>query len=42
MEIKGLDLQADGGTHVKNTGEVGKIRFVDYKSKERSSKSSNC
>ena len=33
VEIVGLDLQADGGTHVANTGEVGRIRVVDYKSK---------
>jgi misacylated tRNA(Ala) deacylase len=33
VQIVGLDLQADGGTHVKNTSEVGKIRVVDYKSK---------
>jgi len=33
VEITGLDLQADGGTHVRNTSEVGKIRVVDYKSK---------
>jgi len=33
VEIVGLDLQADGGTHVKNTSEVGKIRVVNYKSK---------
>jgi misacylated tRNA(Ala) deacylase len=33
VEIVGLDLQADGGTHVANTGEVGTIRVVDYKSK---------
>ncbi len=33
VEIVGLDLQADGGTHVKNTSEVGCIRVVDYKSK---------
>ena len=33
VEIVGLDLQADGGTHVHNTSEVGKIRVVDYKSK---------
>ena len=33
VEIVGLDLQADGGTHVANTSEVGKIRVVDYKSK---------
>jgi misacylated tRNA(Ala) deacylase len=33
VEIMGLDLQADGGTHVRNTSEVGKIRVADYKSK---------
>lgn len=38
VEIKGLDLQADGGTHVANTSEVGKIRVVDYKSKGKINK----
>lgn len=33
VEIEGLDLQADGGTHVASTEEVGEIRIVDYKSK---------
>ena len=33
VEIVGLDLQADGGTHVTNTSEVGRVRVVDYKSK---------
>jgi misacylated tRNA(Ala) deacylase len=33
VEIHGLDLQADGGTHVANTEQVGRIRVVDYKSK---------
>jgi misacylated tRNA(Ala) deacylase len=33
VEIVGLDLQADGGTHVANTSEVGPLRVVDYKSK---------
>lgn len=33
VEIIGLDLQADGGTHVANTSEVGTIKVVDYKSK---------
>ncbi len=33
VEIVGLDLQADGGTHVANTREVGKVRVADYKSK---------
>jgi misacylated tRNA(Ala) deacylase len=38
VEIVGLDLQADGGTHVANTREVGRIRIVDYKSKGRLNK----
>jgi misacylated tRNA(Ala) deacylase len=33
VEIVGLDLQADGGTHVSNTHEVGRVCVVDYKSK---------
>lgn len=38
VEIEGLDLQADGGTHVANTSEVGRIRVVDYKSKGKINK----
>ncbi|MBL8131160.1 MAG: alanyl-tRNA editing protein [Anaerolineae bacterium] len=33
VEIVGLDLQADGGTHVNNTRAVGRMRIADYKSK---------
>ncbi|MEJ7651930.1 MAG: hypothetical protein WKH64_00485 [Chloroflexia bacterium] len=28
VEIEGLDVQADGGTHVASTSEVGRIRVV--------------
>jgi misacylated tRNA(Ala) deacylase len=38
IEIVGLDLQADGGTHVANTREVGHIRVVDYQSKGKINK----
>lgn len=38
VEIEGLDLQADGGTHVKNTSEVGKIKIVKFKSKGKINK----
>ena len=38
VEIVGLDLQADGGTHVRNTSEVGNIRVTDYKSKGKINK----
>lgn len=38
VEIVGLDLQADGGTHVRNTSEVGRIHVTDYKSKGKINK----
>jgi misacylated tRNA(Ala) deacylase len=38
VEIVGLDLQADGGTHVANTREVGRIRVTGYESKGRTNK----
>jgi misacylated tRNA(Ala) deacylase len=38
VTIEGLDTQADGGTHVDNTSEVGPLRIVDYKSKGRINK----
>ena len=38
VEIEGLDVQADGGTHVSNTAEVGPLQIVDYKSKGRINK----
>jgi misacylated tRNA(Ala) deacylase len=38
VTIEGLDMQADGGTHVENTSEVGPLRIVDYKSKGRINK----
>jgi misacylated tRNA(Ala) deacylase len=38
VNISGLDLQADGGTHVNNTSEVGRIRITEYKSKGRINK----
>ncbi|HJS29251.1 MAG TPA: alanyl-tRNA editing protein [Anaerolineales bacterium] len=38
VEIEGLDLQADGGTHVRNTSEVGSLRITDYMSKGKINK----
>jgi misacylated tRNA(Ala) deacylase len=38
VTIEGLDTQADGGTHVENTSEVGPLRIADYKSKGRINK----
>ena len=38
IEIVGLDLQADGGTHVASTGEIGRVRVSGYESKGRINK----
>jgi misacylated tRNA(Ala) deacylase len=38
VTIEGLDIQADGGTHVENTSEVGTLHIADYKSKGRINK----
>ncbi len=38
VELVGLDLQADGGTHVRNTSEIGPIKITDYKSKGKENK----
>ena len=38
VEIQGLDTQADGGTHVANTREVGRIDITGHKSKGRQNK----
>ena len=38
VDISGLDLQADGGTPVANTKEVGKISVVGHQSKGRTNK----
>ena len=38
VNITGLDLQADGGTHVANTSEVGAISVVGHESKGRINK----
>lgn len=38
VEIEGIDTQADGGTHVANTKEVGRIGVTGHKSKGRQNK----
>jgi len=38
VDIKGLDRQADGGTHVRSTLEVGSIEVVKTESKGKSNK----
>jgi misacylated tRNA(Ala) deacylase len=38
VEIEGYDLQADGGVHVKNLGEVGKIDPMKFENKGKSNR----
>jgi misacylated tRNA(Ala) deacylase len=38
VEIEGLDTQADGGTHVANTRQVGRMEITNHKSKGRQNK----
>jgi Ser-tRNA(Ala) deacylase AlaX len=38
VEIEGIDLQADGGVHVKSLGEIGKIEPVKFENKGKSNR----
>ncbi len=38
VEIVGLDLQADGGTHVRNTREIGELNVIGTRSKGKQNK----
>jgi misacylated tRNA(Ala) deacylase len=38
IDIVGLDLQADGGTHVRATAEVGPVRVLKVENKGKSNK----
>ncbi len=38
VDIVGLDRQADGGTHVASTGEIGGFRVVKTESKGKGNK----
>ncbi|MEM0139381.1 MAG: alanyl-tRNA editing protein [Ferroplasma sp.] len=38
IEIENFDFQADGGTHVKNTAEVGKIEILKVENKGKGHK----
>jgi Ser-tRNA(Ala) deacylase AlaX len=37
-EIEGIDIQADGGTHVKSLKEIGKINLLDIENKGKDRK----
>lgn len=38
IDIEGLDRQADGGTHVARTGEIGQVHVVGHESKGKGNK----
>jgi misacylated tRNA(Ala) deacylase len=38
VDITGLDVQADGGTHVAATGQVGKVRVTKVESKGKANR----
>lgn len=38
VEITGVDIQADGGVHVNNTSEIGKIQAIKIENKGKNNK----
>ncbi len=38
VDIEGIDIQADGGTHVKNTKEIGQIELLKMENKGKSNR----
>jgi misacylated tRNA(Ala) deacylase len=38
VEIEGLDVQLDGGTHVANTREIGKIKVIKRENKGKNNR----
>lgn len=38
VDIAGVDMQADGGTHVKNTKEIGRLQLTDFKNNGKRNK----
>lgn len=38
VDIVGLDVQADGGTHVASTGSIGKLSVVKVESKGKANR----
>lgn len=38
VEIEGIDMQACGGTHLANTKEVGRVKFVKFDNKGKSNR----
>lgn len=38
VDISGVDMQADGGTHVKNTRDIGKLVLTEFKNNGKRNK----
>lgn len=38
VDIVGLDKQADGGTHVRSTAEVGRLKVIKLENKGKGNK----
>ena len=38
VEIEGIDAQACGGTHVRSTGEIGRIKMIKAENKGKSNR----
>lgn len=38
VEIEGVDIQADGGTHVKELGEIGQIKIIKMENKGKNNR----
>ncbi|MHB9091625.1 MAG: alanyl-tRNA editing protein, partial [Chloroflexota bacterium] len=38
VDIEGLDMQADGGTHVRSTKEIGRLRVTKTENKGKINK----
>jgi misacylated tRNA(Ala) deacylase len=38
VDIEGIDQQADGGTHVANTREIGRVRITGSENKGKGNK----
>ena len=38
VKIGDIDMQADGGTHVKNTSEIGTIKLLKLENKGKSNR----
>lgn len=38
LTIEGFDVQACGGTHLKNTSEVGTVKFIKFDNKGKNNR----